>query len=119
MREAWVSRAPRWSASSKGKRAHERKPSRFPLMHYSYLSASMGLSFAAFHAGSMPKKMPTPTEKAKARNTEEKAMEASKEKYVLTIHEPIQLTSVPMAPPSTLKTVDSTRNCSRMSRFFA
>lgn len=47
---------------------------------HSYRSASMGRSFAAWYAGSMPKKMPTPTEKAKARMTEEAAIVASSEK---------------------------------------
>jgi len=84
---------------------------------YSYLSASIGLSFAALFAGNIPKTIPIVTAEEKDKSTASKEMMA-----VINLLIPKtmrKLRTIPMIPPMTLKVTDSVRNCKRISFLWA
>ena len=78
---------------------------------YSYLNASMGLSFAAFFAGYTPKNIPTRAEKLKARDTDQTETDVGSagKRMVREKAIPVPMT-IPIIPPMIERVTASIKN---------
>jgi hypothetical protein len=79
-------------------------------MGYSYLKASIGLSFEAFRAGYRPKKMPMVAAKLNARRIDPKDTKVCMLVNRAVIFDPMIPNATPMSPPTSERATDSMRN---------